>query len=453
MNINSVHSFALTSIFLSVAGAAQAATFAPFASELNNARGMTIGPDGTLYVAEAGIGGGVTSANSIPSPNIPGLDLYLGDTGAISQVSTDGTVTPILTGLASLALADGSNAVGVQDITFDASGTPYLLFGAVGDPARRDRSLNDLAGNPYSADEVLGAEEFGSLYQADFTTGELTKLADLAEYELLNNPTGGEIDSNPNGLAIDGDTLYITDSGANNLFAYSLSENQLQQSTTFEPEFVSFESLQFPEGLGPPPAAPNDPTSPVTQDPVFPLQYVPTGVDVGPDGNLYVAEFGGFPFPEGRSEITQIDANGQQTTYASGLIQVTDVAFASNGKAYATVFATESFVLGGDTGKVVEIDTDGSVETILDGNEVEGVELLVNLTVGDDDSVYVASRGDGPDSTIFQIDPVYDVEDDIKEVPEPNAAYGVLIWGVLATGYLAFKQARATRKTVKPIRE
>ncbi|MFY7805494.1 MAG: ScyD/ScyE family protein [Limnoraphis robusta] len=429
--------FTLTCLFLSIANTAQAATFRTFASGLNNARGLAFGSDGELYVAEAGIGGGLNSSSSIPSPNIPGLDLYLGNTGAISKVSQDGTVTPVLTGLSSLALADGSNAVGPQDITFDAFGTPYIVYGSVGDPARRDQTLNALAGNPYSESDVLGISEFGSLYQANFATGELTQLADLAAYELQNNPTGGDIDSNPNSLAINGETIYITDSGANNLFAYSLRENQLSLEAIFEPEIVSFESLVFPEGLGPPPAAPNDPTQvPETEEPSFALQYVPTGVAVGGDGNLYVAEFGGFPFPQGKSEITQIDANGQQTTFASGLIQLTDVAFAPNGKAYATILASESLVLGGDRGKVVEIDSDGGVTTILDGNEVDGVELLLNLTVGTDGLVYVAGRSNGPDSTIFQIDP----EGETVDIPEPNSVYGVLIWGLLGTGYLVFKR-------------
>jgi hypothetical protein len=98
--------------------------------------------------------------------------------------------------------------------------------------------------------------------------------------------------------------------------------------------------------------------------------------------------------------------------------------------------ASESLVLGGDRGKVVEIDSDGGVTTILDGNEVDGVELLLNLTVGTDGLVYVAGRGNGPDSTIFQIDP----EGETVDIPEPNSVYGVLIWGLLGTGYLVFKR-------------
>ena len=409
MNIkHSVRSLALTCILFFLADAAQAVTFTRFASGLSNARGLAFGPDGELYVAEAGTGGGPASPNSIPSPNIPGLDLYLGDTGAVSRVSADGTVTPVLTGLSSVALADG---------------------------------------NPYAESEILGTSELGGFFQADFETGELTPLADLVEYELQNNPAGGDIDSNPNSLAIDGDTVYITDSAANNLFAYSRGENQLQINSIFEPELVAFDSLEFPEGLGLPPAAPNDPTqAPETESPLFPLEYVPTGVAVGGDGNLYVAEFGGFPFPQGRSEVTQIDADGRQTPFASGLIQLTDVAFAPDGRAYATVLATESFALGGDRGKVVEIGTDGGVTTILDGNEVEGVELLVNLTVADDGLVYAVSRGDGPDSTIFQIDP----DGESVEVPEPNSAPILLVWGLLGTVSFAFKKARKPAKLTSP---
>jgi glucose/arabinose dehydrogenase len=88
------------------------------ASGLESPRKLSFGPDGALYVAEAGRGG---SGASIPSPSQPGAVLSYGATGAISRIQ-NGKVERVVTGLPSLALPDGGDASGVNDIEFDATG-------------------------------------------------------------------------------------------------------------------------------------------------------------------------------------------------------------------------------------------------------------------------------------------------------------------------------------------
>ena len=40
------------------------------------------------------------------------------------------------------------------------------------------------------------------------------------------------------------------------------------------------------------------------------IQAVPTGGTVGPDGALYVGEYGGFPYLENQAKIYRIGADG-----------------------------------------------------------------------------------------------------------------------------------------------
>jgi glucose/arabinose dehydrogenase len=53
------------------------------ASGLDSPRKLSFGPDGALYVAEAGRGG---TGTSIPSPSQPGASVFYGATGAITRI-------------------------------------------------------------------------------------------------------------------------------------------------------------------------------------------------------------------------------------------------------------------------------------------------------------------------------------------------------------------------------
>ena len=77
------------------------------ASGLNNPRGLNFGPDGALYVAEAGSGGAGPRAEG---PE--GIRCY-GTSSSISRIDLrSGAVTRVATGLSSLAGEDGSFAIG-----------------------------------------------------------------------------------------------------------------------------------------------------------------------------------------------------------------------------------------------------------------------------------------------------------------------------------------------------
>src|SRR5580658_1250793 len=94
----------------SAAGNSRPATISPHAlqtvaSGLNSPRHLTVGPDGALYVTEAGTGGpGPTGSNCVATVNEAqdATTDCLGTTGVIARVTTTGAVSTVLSGLPSI---------------------------------------------------------------------------------------------------------------------------------------------------------------------------------------------------------------------------------------------------------------------------------------------------------------------------------------------------------------
>lgn len=383
--------------------AAEATSLKIIADGLNNARGLTFDSDGNLYVTEAGLGG---KEACIPSPNNQG-NLCYGTTGAVTKIE-NGTTKRILTELPSLALSDGTGAAGPNDIKFDALGKPYVLVGYAADPSLRG---------------ALGNTDLGKIIAPNFETNSWTTVADLANYELANNPDGGDLASNPLAFLIDGKRAIAVDAGANDLLGVGTDGSDLEaiavlpQQILTNPIFPPSDAQPFDPAQVPSPG--NFGNAPPSG---FPVQATPTGVTKGPDGAYYVSIFTGFPFPEGGAKIYRVGAGGAPTIYADNFTQLTNLTFDPQGNLYALQYANQSAWKGNFDGSIIKIATDGTKTTVFSGN---GLEAPSSLTIGPDGGIYVTNRSDRPgQGQILRIE-------NPKSVPEPTSVLSILTLGAL----------------------
>jgi hypothetical protein len=283
------------------------------ATGLDNPRQVSIGAGGTVYVAEAGTGG---DGACLPNPENPEDVVCLGDTGAITEIKR-GTQARVVTGLASLAGADGSAASGPSAVSVRGANISVLM-GLGGN--LETRALLGPAG------AELGTMLTGRIGQ------DLTVAEDVAAYEAANNPDGGFVDSNPNGFTdVNSKRWTIADAGANAII--TMGGNLPDQTVAV-----------LPPAMGVPPGG----TEPI------PAESVPTNVVTGPDGAYYVSELLGFPFPVGESRIWRVVPGQQPTIYATGLSNVTSLAW-QHRTLYAVQLSDTSFLEGNPIGSLRQV--------------------------------------------------------------------------------------------------
>ncbi len=285
----------------------------PFATGLRNPVKIVFTSQGNLMVAEAGNGPNTGRISLIDRTSGGRRTLIDGLPSGLFTVTTP----PQPSGVSGLALQGSTLFVTIGSGDESVAG-PVAGSEAVNpNPSspilsallsiRANRSFDVIAGNFTLARSQHDLLKSGSTVTLANSSGEqldIRLIADFPNTVPAPRPDFADavISSNPFGVAVIGQSLYVVDASLNFIRRVSVTEGSYATLSTFP-------RITNPTTIGPPQIDP-----------------VPDSIRV--HGNRFLTTMlTGFPFPDGKAEVRSVDANtGAWTTVVAGLTSAIDVA-------------------------------------------------------------------------------------------------------------------------------
>lgn len=324
-------------------------------SGLANPRGMAFAPNGALYVAEAGRGG---PDGPRCSDHIPNEHRCYGATGAVSRYWR-GEQERVAEGLPSQAIVTatsaGTLAGGPQGIGFLGTGGLHVVLGLGGGPAVLEKYGDPLMGT--------------LVHLHGSNLDRVRVVGDIALYEFDENPGSGFPDSNPFGVLIEPRGKLVVDAGGNTLLR--VRNNGLIDTLAV-----------FPPRPNPLPFGPRM------------VESVPTSVARGPDGELYVGELTGVPFPPGFANVYRVLPDQPPQVYCTGFKTIMSIAFARDGSLYVVEHASGGPFFPPNSGRLLRV---GPAPACAPTVVLSGLDRPTAVVIGPDDAIYVTNHGGSPD--------------------------------------------------------
>jgi hypothetical protein len=336
-----------------------------YASGLESPRGLKFGPDGDLYVAEAGTGGTISTVGTcaqVPAP----IGSYLGgSTGRISKLDRSGNRTTVASGFPSSLAAEG-DLQGVADIAF-LNGTLYAVTAGGGCSHGNASSPNIIA----RVDTKSGSWK-AVVNLSQFVQSHPAAYPDLADFE-------------PDGV------FYSLIAYDNRLYTVEPNHGQLF-STSASGDLREELDVSMQQG-----------------------HIVPTSVAVN-NGKFYIGNLGLFPITPDSGKVMSFNIGACPWPFVfgfgcgdeiqklrlsgsrAGFTTVVAVDFGPDGLLYALeLSAANGYPTPGD-GKVVRLTRTGDIEDV-----ATGLSVPTGMTFGPDGYLYVSNFGAAPSGQILRI--------------------------------------------------
>jgi len=338
------------------AAAASSVVVTVVMKDLDNPRGIALGPDGSVFVAEAGTGG------REKGPCTPGTQTCYGHTGAVTRL-WKGVQERVATKLPSIAFPQGNSARGPHDIAFHGMGNARVTLGLEFSAATRD--AREWVGSGWLADlpaNVLMAPS------DELRPNGWSLDVDMAAFETFADPDPRIVESDPYGIVADEDGYVVVDASGNSL-------------------------VRVPKH-GDPSVLAVFPTRPQRT-----WDSVPTGVAIGPDGAFYVGEFVGFGVapPDGEAKVYRVVPGEAPTVFCSGFNRIIDVGFDTDGSLWVLQHSTLAPLplTGGVLWRVVPPPLDSADRSCPDRKKIDTGVALDNPTAFAlaRDAIYISNRG------------------------------------------------------------